>query len=68
MKQRKIPNVIILLILVFVTIICGVFFNIYRNFMLKPTPVIAPEIMLKLDPSLNTNTLDVIKSKIYPEI
>jgi flagellar basal body-associated protein FliL len=68
MKKRKIPNVIILLILSFVTIICGVFFNIFRAFMQKPNPVVPQEIILKLDPTLDTNTLDQMKQKLYPSI
>jgi len=66
MKNKKLPSLINLLIL---TVICTVFwvsFNIYRVFTNEPSPAVSEEILLPIDPTLDIQTLNVIKEKIHP--
>lgn len=66
MKNNKLPNIVILLILTLITTLFWISFNVYRVFTTKPDAVVPQEISLPIDPKLDTNTLDMIKSKSYP--
>lgn len=66
MTNKKLPSVINLLIL---TAICAVFwvsFNIYRVFTNEPSPVVSEEILLPIDPTLDTETLNKMRDKVHP--
>lgn len=66
MKSKKLPSLIILVILTSITILFWISFNIYQVFSKQVSPVVPEEVILQIDPKLDTNTLNIMKSKIYP--
>lgn len=66
MTRKKLPNLIILIILTTIVTIFCILFNVYRVFTKRPTPVVSRETLLKIDPQFDTKTLDTIKERIYP--
>lgn len=64
--KNKLPSVITLIILTFITIIFWVSFNIYTVFTKKAPIVVSEEILLPLDPKLDTEIINQIEGKNYP--
>lgn len=66
-NNNKLPNIIVLLILTLITTVFWISFNVYRVFTALPDTVVPTQISLPIDPKLDTNTLELIKNKSYPE-
>lgn len=64
--KNKLPSVIALLILTFITIIFWVSFNIYAVFTKKVPVVVSEEILLPLDPKLDTEIINQMEKRNYP--
>lgn len=65
MKKPSLPKPITILILTLLTAILWVGMSIYRTFSVKP-PVTVPENISKpINPSLNTDVIQKIESRIY---
>lgn len=54
------------MILTLITTIFWILFSIYRVFVNQPSPVVPEEIVLQLDPKLDTNIINEMKNRIYP--
>jgi len=66
MKKEKLPRVIILIVLTSITVVFWVFFSIYSA-VSKTTPVsVTEEVILPLDPKLDTQTINQMEERIYP--
>ncbi len=50
-----------------ITIIFWVFFTLYRILTAEPVPSVDPKLLEPIDSTLDTNTLDGFKSKIFIE-
>lgn len=66
MKNKKLPSIVILLILTAITVVFWVSFNVYRVFT-KEEPVVVPsEITAPINPNLDMDTLDeIVKREQY---
>lgn len=63
MKRNKLPSLIILMILTLITTLFWISFNIFRVFT-RPIKIDVPkEIIQELNPTFDTNTINMIKSK-----
>lgn len=67
MNKKKLPSVIILIILTAITVIFWISFNIYQVFTQEAESVVPNDVMLQIDTKFDTETLGVMKNKIYPE-
>lgn len=67
MKKTKLPSAIVLMILTLITVIFWISFTVYRVFTTETKPEIPEEVVLKLDPSFDTKTLQMTKDRIYNE-
>lgn len=65
MKKNKLPSLVVILILTLITVIMWISFNIYRSLTAKPAPAVPLEISEPLTPSLDTQTLNELNSKLY---
>lgn len=65
MKKNKLPSLVVVLILTLITVIMWVSFNIYRSLTSKPSPSVPANISEPLTPSLDTQTISQISSRIY---
>lgn len=63
-NKKKLPNVVILMILTLITVLFWISFSIYNVFQSSPAPVVSNDIIQQLNPQLDTSTIDVIKGKI----
>lgn len=63
MNSKKLPSLIILIILTSITILFWVSFNIYQAFTTNATPIVPEEILLQIDPKLDTKTIELIKNR-----
>ena len=66
MKNNKTPTVIILIILTSITIIFWVFIDIYYVFAKKTTATVSEQILLPVDPKLDTEVINQMEERIYP--
>lgn len=67
MKNKKLPSVIVLMILTLLTTVFWMLFSIYRTFT-KPTSVeVSEEITSPISPNLDTETIEMIRSKVGTE-
>lgn len=66
MKKDKLPRAIIIIILTSITIVFWVIFNIYSAISKKAPVAVSEEIILPLDPKIDTETINKIEEKIYP--
>lgn len=67
MKKNKLPSAIVLMILTLITVLFWVSFTVYRVFTTESKPEIPEEVILKLDPFFDTNTLQTTKERIHNE-
>lgn len=65
MKRNKLPNLVVVSILTLITAVMWVAFNIYRSLTTKPSPAIPSAISEPLTPSLDTQTIQGINSRIF---
>jgi hypothetical protein len=62
-KNKKLPSVVILLILTAITTIFWISFSVYRVFT-KPNPIdISSEVTTSINPSLDLDTLNEIEKR-----
>lgn len=66
MNKKKLPSLIILIVLTSITILFWISFSIYQVFTKEASPIVPEEVILQIDPKLDTNTLNIMKSRIYP--
>jgi len=66
MKNNKTPTVIILIILTSITIIFWVFIDIYYVFAKRTTTTVSEQILLPVDPKLDTEVINQMEERIYP--
>lgn len=66
MKNSKLPSIVVLFILSMITLLFWTSFSIYRVFTAKPATQVSNDVILKVDPRLDTVTLDQIEKRIYP--
>lgn len=66
-NKKKLPAIVTTLILTVITSIFWVFFTAYRSVTSKPQPAVPAEIILPLNPKLDTNTIEEIKNKSFLE-
>lgn len=63
MKNKKLPSIIVLMILTLITAIFWMMFSVYRSFT-KPTSISIPEeVTNQLIPRLDTETIELVKSR-----
>lgn len=65
MKNNKLPNLVSILILTLLTVIVWISLSIYRALTLKPVAPVSQDISQPLNPSLDTDTINKIESRIY---
>lgn len=65
MKNKKLPNLISILILTLITVVMWITLNIYRAISNEPTPSVPNEISAPLTPDLDKDTIKTIESKIF---
>jgi hypothetical protein len=64
-KQTKMPSLVTIAILTAVTVIFWIGFGVYRIFTSKPSPPVPREIILPVNPNLDTTILNGLQNKIY---
>lgn len=67
MKKDKTPRYIKVAILTVVTTIAWIFFSAYRILTAEPTPNVPPEILAPFIPTLETEKISEIESRIFFE-
>lgn len=68
MKQKRdLPKLVVFAIITLITALSWVGFEIYRTLTDAPDPVVPPEVILDLDPTLDQVTLEGLVNKIYLE-
>ena len=64
--MNKLPNVIALMVLTLVTLLIWLTFNVYRSFTKDTPPAVPEEIILPLNPKLDTVVIDEMETRQYP--
>jgi hypothetical protein len=67
MKKIKTPNFVTIAVLTTITIVFWVLFGVYRVFTTEPSPDVPDDILEDVNPSLDTNALDALQSKLFFE-
>lgn len=62
-NKKKLPAVITILILTLITAVLWVFFSAYRSFTDEKELIVPEEILIPLNPKLDTETIDKIKER-----
>lgn len=65
MKKAKTPTAVITAVLTLITLVFWAGFEVYRSLTTKPAPSVPPDIISPLDPSLDTNALSNLTSRLY---
>ena len=65
MKKNKLPSLITVLILTLLTAVMWVGLSIYRSLSQKPAPPVPQEISNPLTPTLDSDSLTKIQSRIF---
>lgn len=65
MKKTKTPNLVTIAVLTTITALFWVLFSIYRVFTREPSPVVPPEILEPVSPSLDSSIIDKIQSRLF---
>ena len=63
MKNKKLPSIVILLILTAITVVFWVSFTVYRVFTKKESVVVPSEITAPINPNLDIDTLNEIVTR-----
>lgn len=66
-QKRALPRLVVFGIMTLITTIAWVGFEIYRAFTKSPDPIVPPEVIAPLDPTLDTFTLESLVNKVYLE-
>lgn len=64
--KKKLPNLVVLSILTLITSLFWIGFNIYQALTREPSPIVPPDVILQIDPKLDTDTITLMKNKSYP--
>lgn len=64
--MNKLPNVIALMILTLVTLLIWLTFNVYRTFTSETPPAVPEEVILPIDPRLDTTVINEMETRLYP--
>lgn len=67
MKKPKAPKLVTVAIITTITIVIWVFFSVYRVLTKEPETSVPSEILAPINPTLNTNSLDSLETRIYFE-
>jgi len=67
MKKNKLPNIVSTAILTLIVIFTWIILSVLRIFTVKPSPVVPAEILIPVDVTLDTNSLDTLESRIFFE-
>lgn len=63
MKNKKLPSIVVLMILTLITAVFWMMFSVYRSFT-KPASISIPEeVTNQLIPRLDTETIELVKSR-----
>jgi hypothetical protein len=62
--MNKLPNVINLMILTLVTLLIWLSFTVIRSFTAEPAAIVPVEIVLPINPNLDSQTLDQMETKL----
>lgn len=63
MKNKKLPSIVVLMILTLITAVFWMMFSIYRSFT-KPASISIPdEVVNQLVPKLDTETIELVRSR-----
>jgi len=65
MEKNKLPNLIIILVLTLITIVTWVSLSVFRALSQKPVPDVAQEVSNPLTPTLDTDSLKKIESRLF---
>ena len=65
MKKTKLPNLISVLILTLITVVMWVSLSVYRSLTSKPPAVVPEEVSKPLTPTLDSDTMSKIDSRIF---
>ena len=65
MKNKKLPNLISILVLTLITVVMWITLNIYRAISTSTRPSVPDEISSPLTPNLDEDTINAIESKIF---
>lgn len=66
MKKNKLPSLIVLMILTVLTVSFWILFTVYRSYTLGASVTVSDEITKPLTPKLDTETIELIKNRLYP--
>lgn len=66
MKKNKLPSLIVLMILTVLTVSFWILFTVYRSYTLGSSVTVSDEITKPLTPKLDTETIELIKNRLYP--
>lgn len=66
MIKNKLPSLVVLTILTSITVSFWVLFTIYRSFISLSPSQVSEKVMLPISPTFDTNTIEIIKNKLYP--
>lgn len=66
MKKNKLPSLIVLMILTVLTVAFWILFTVYRSYTLGASVTVSDEITKPLTPKLDTETIELIKNRLYP--
>lgn len=65
--KTKLPSFVTILILTLITSLAWIAFSVYRAVTLKPSPAVPQEISEPLNPNLDTQTIELMKSRVFFE-
>lgn len=65
MKRLKTPKGVTTAILTLITIFFWAGFEVYHSLTQKPAPVVAPDIINPIDPTLDTKSLDSLQQRLF---
>lgn len=64
-KKTRVPSFVTIVILTAITLVFWVFFTAYRAFTTKPSPSVPEDVLKALIPTLDTDSLSKIASRVY---
>lgn len=62
--MNKLPNVVALMILTLVTLLIWLSFTVIRSFTAEAPPVVPPEVVLPVNPKLDTTVIDQMQQRL----
>ncbi len=65
MKNKKLPSVVILLILTAITVVFWTLFSVYSIFSNKIGAVTTEDVSNPINPTIDENIVNMMKNKIY---